>query len=108
MHDGDELLLIRTSGKVIRSSVDEVEARGRTTMGVQFAEKSATDLVISIARNVERDVEEEVAEAAPTAAADASVAEAPTAAAEAEGAIVDATDPADADRTDDVTEETDE
>ncbi|RWR17611.1 DNA gyrase subunit A [Agrococcus lahaulensis] len=108
VHDGDELLLIRTSGKVIRSSVDEVEARGRTTMGVQFAEKSATDLVISIARNVERDVEEEVAEAAPTAAADASAAEAPTAAAEAEGAIVDATDPADADRTDDVTEETDE
>ncbi|UOW01697.1 DNA gyrase subunit A [Agrococcus sp. SCSIO52902] len=108
VHDGDELLLIRTSGKVIRSSVDEVEARGRTTMGVQFAEKSATDLVISIARNVERDVEEEVAEAAPTAAADASAAEASTAAAEAEGAIVDATDPADADRTDDVTEETDE
>ncbi len=108
VHDGDELLLIRTSGKVIRSSVDEVEARGRTTMGVQFAEKSATDLVISIARNVERDVEEEVAEAAPPAAADASAAEAPTAAAEAEGAIVDATDPADADRTDDVTEETDE
>ncbi|MFJ6113897.1 DNA gyrase subunit A [Agrococcus sediminis] len=108
VHDGDELLLIRTSGKVIRSSVDEVEARGRTTMGVQFAEKSATDLVISIARNVERDVEEEVAEAAPTAAAGASAAEAPTAATEAEGAIVDATDPADADRTDDVTEETDE
>lgn len=79
VHDGDELLLIRASGKVIRSSVDEVEARGRTTMGVQFAERSEKDLVISIARNVEQEVEEEAAAAAEGAA-------------EAPGAIVDATD----------------
>jgi DNA gyrase subunit A len=81
VHDGDELLLIRTSGKVIRSSVDEVGARGRTTMGVQFAERSDTDLVISIARNVEREVEAEVV--GPDAGGT-----------EGDAAIVDATDAA--------------
>ena len=108
--DGEELLLIRASGKVIRSHVDEVRATGRTTMGVQFAEKSTTDLVISIARNVERDVDVEVVEGgAPDAAAgDAE-------GVEVDAAIVDATDAAapEADEADDVTatdaiEETDE
>ena len=100
--DGEELLLIRTSGKVIRSSVDEVRATGRTTMGVQFAERSDKDLVIQIARNVEEEVVVEAAAAeaaggdqAPAgddapAGADASV----TPVVEAEGAIVDATDDA--------------
>jgi DNA gyrase subunit A len=113
VHDGDELLLIRSSGKVIRSSVDEVRATGRTTMGVQFAEKSTTDLVISIARNVEEEVEEAVEEAAAepatSPAQDAQTGIAQVAIAEAEDAIVDATDSADADATDDEpTEETDE
>lgn len=112
VHDGDELLLIRSSGKVIRSSVDEVRATGRTTMGVQFAEKSTTDLVISIARNVEDEVEEAVEEAAAepatSPAQDAQTGVAQVAIAEAEDAIVDATDSADADSTDDEpTEETD-
>ncbi|WP_425845107.1 DNA gyrase subunit A [Agrococcus sp. TSP3-2-1] len=112
VHDGDELLLIRSSGKVIRSSVDEVRATGRTTMGVQFAEKSTTDLVISIARNVEDAVEEAVEEAAAepatSPAQDAQTGVAQVAIAEAEDAIVDATDSADADSTDDEpTEETD-
>lgn len=96
VHDGDELLLIRTSGKVIRSSVDEVRATGRTTMGVQFAEKSTTDPVLSIARNVEEEVEEAVAEAAEapatTPAQDAQTGVAQVEAAETEGAIVDGTD----------------
>ncbi|WP_051222585.1 DNA gyrase subunit A [Agrococcus lahaulensis] len=111
VHDGDELLLIRSSGKVIRSSVDEVRATGRTTMGVQFAEKSTTDLVISIARNVEEEVEEAVEEAAAepatSPAQDAQTGVAQVTIAEAEDAIVDATDSADADSTDDEpTEET--
>ncbi len=112
VHDGDELLLIRTSGKVIRSSVDEVRATGRTTMGVQFAEKSDTDLVIQIARNVEEEVEEAAAEAEPPAPSDGSAAaagvpadEAADAAALGDGAIVDAGEAA---AEADATEETDE
>jgi DNA gyrase subunit A len=110
--DGEELLLIRASGKVIRSHVDEVRATGRTTMGVQFAEKSTTDLVISIARNIEREVEEEAIadEVAHVEDAAEAAAEAVDAAvAEADGAIVDATDAAapEAVEADESTEETD-
>lgn len=97
VQDGDELLLIRSSGKVIRSNVDEVRATGRTTMGVQFAERSTTDLVIQIARNVEEEVEAEV---------EAAVAGAAPTESDAEGAIVDATDEAAAEA--DPTEENDE
>jgi DNA gyrase subunit A len=113
VHDGDELLLIRESGKVIRSSVDEVRATGRTTMGVQFAERSETDLVISIARNVEEEVEEAVEEAAhapaTTPAQDAQTGVAQVEIADTEAAIVDGTDadaPDDADAS--APEETDE
>ena len=63
VHDGDEVLLVRASGKVVRSSADEVEARGRMTMGVQFAEISTKDPVLSIALNEEKEVDE-AAEAA--------------------------------------------
>jgi len=112
--DGEELLLIRASGKVIRSHVDEVRATGRTTMGVQFAEKSTTDLVISIARNIEREVEEEalVDEAAHVEdPAEAALTDEAAAASETDGAIVDATDavaPEAAEADADATEETDE
>ena len=59
VHDGDEVLLVRTSGKVVRSSADEVEARGRLTMGVQFAEISKQDPVLSIALNQEKEIDDE-------------------------------------------------
>lgn len=58
--DGDEVLVVRSSGKVVRSAVDEVEARGRMTMGVQFAEISTKDPVLSIALNAEKHVEDVV------------------------------------------------
>ncbi|MGO1406007.1 DNA gyrase subunit A [Agrococcus casei] len=61
--DGDEVLVVRGSGKVVRSSVDEVEARGRMTMGVQFAEISKKDPVLSIALNAEKHVEDVVDDA---------------------------------------------
>ena len=92
VHDGDELLLIRASGKVIRSSVDEVRATGRTTMGVQFAERSETDLVISIARSVEEEVEEAAEAPATSPAQDAQTGAAQVEIAETEAAIVDGTD----------------
>ena len=61
--DGDEVLVVRNSGKVVRSAVDEVEARGRMTMGVQFAEISKKDPVLSIALNAEKHVEDVVDDA---------------------------------------------
>ncbi|WP_413317567.1 DNA gyrase subunit A [Agrococcus sp. 1P02AA] len=97
VHDGDELLLIRTSGKVIRSHVDEVRATGRTTMGVQFAERSEKDLVIQIARNVEEEVVEAAAETEAAADAAPDGAAASDGAAETDAAIVDGTDDAAAD-----------
>nr|WP_255372752.1 DNA gyrase subunit A [Demequina sp. NBRC 110051] len=68
----DEVLVIMESGKVVRSNVVEVPAKGRNTMGVIFAKPGKGDKVIGIARNVERKVEEEV-----EAEADASSAEPP-------------------------------
>ncbi|WP_082096187.1 DNA gyrase subunit A [Demequina flava] len=56
----DEVLVIMSSGKVVRSNVSEVPAKGRNTMGVIFAKPAKNDKIIGIARNVERKVEEEV------------------------------------------------
>ncbi|MFV0286970.1 MAG: DNA gyrase C-terminal beta-propeller domain-containing protein, partial [Demequina sp.] len=75
----DEVLVIMESGKVVRSNVAEVPAKGRNTMGVIFAKPGKGDKVIGIARNVERKVEEEV-EAEEDAAAEAPSAETPAAA----------------------------
>lgn len=62
----DEVLVIMSSGKVVRSNVAEVPAKGRNTMGVIFAKPSKNDKVIGIARNVERklDGDEDGAEGA--------------------------------------------
>jgi DNA gyrase subunit A len=54
--DGDEVLVVLESGKVVRSSVEEVPAKGRDTMGVVFARMSDDDKVLGIARNSERDL----------------------------------------------------
>ena len=47
---------VRDMGKVIRSAVAEVPAKGRDTMGVVFARFADDDRVISVARNVERNL----------------------------------------------------
>ena len=54
VEDGDEVLVIMESGKVMRAQVGEVPAKGRDTMGVIFAKPASGDRIISIARNVER------------------------------------------------------
>ncbi len=46
------------SGKVVRSAVSEVPAKGRDTMGVVFARLAEDDRIIAIARNSERNLEE--------------------------------------------------
>ena len=57
---GDEVLVIMESGKVVRSSVDEVNLTGRDTQGVTFARPDDGDRILAIAINLEAEVEEEV------------------------------------------------
>ena len=57
--EADEVLVIMESGKVMRSPVDGVPAKGRDTMGVIFAKPAAGDRIIAIARNVERNLGDE-------------------------------------------------
>jgi len=59
---GDEVLVVLASGKVVRSDVAEVPAKGRDTMGVVFAKFADDDRIIAIARNSERNLVEEAAE----------------------------------------------
>ncbi len=54
--DEDEVLVVLESGKVVRSGVEEVPAKGRDTMGVVFARMAEEDKVLGIARNSERDL----------------------------------------------------
>lgn len=55
--DGDEVLVIMEGGKVVRSSVDGVPAKGRDTMGVVFARPDEGDRILAIARNAERNLD---------------------------------------------------
>lgn len=59
----DEVLAVLASGKVVRSNVAEVPAKGRNTMGVVFARFPEGDRIIGIARNSERGLEDEESEA---------------------------------------------
>ncbi|MFG6402550.1 DNA gyrase subunit A [Microbacterium sp. P04] len=54
----DEILVVLASGKVVRSAVAEVPAKGRDTMGVVFARAGDDDRIIAIARNGERGLAE--------------------------------------------------
>ncbi|MDR1824826.1 MAG: DNA gyrase subunit A [Bifidobacteriaceae bacterium] len=49
----DEVMVIMQGGKVVRSRVDEVPAKGRDTMGVVFAKPDPGDRIIAVARNTE-------------------------------------------------------
>ena len=57
----DEVLVVLASGKVVRSSVAEVPAKGRDTMGVVFARFGDDDRILAIARNGERGLTEDAA-----------------------------------------------
>ncbi|MFB9377198.1 DNA gyrase subunit A [Kineococcus gynurae] len=60
VHADDEVLVVMQGGRVVRSRVDEVPAKGRDTMGVTFARPETGDRILAVARNVERAVEEEL------------------------------------------------
>ncbi len=68
VEESDEVLVIMESGKVMRSPVAEVPAKGRDTMGVIFAKPAEGDRIIGVARNVERNLGEDEAEEADTPA----------------------------------------
>lgn len=57
--EDDEVLVVLASGKVVRSAVAEVPAKGRDTMGVVFARPDDEDRILAIARNGERGLAEE-------------------------------------------------
>ncbi|AUG31009.1 MULTISPECIES: DNA gyrase subunit A [Microbacterium] len=57
--EDDEVLVVLASGKVVRSAVAEVPAKGRDTMGVVFARPDDDDRILAIARNSERALRQE-------------------------------------------------
>jgi DNA gyrase subunit A len=57
--EDDEVLVVLESGRVVRSAVKEVPAKGRDTMGVVFARFEENDSVIGLARNTERNLDEQ-------------------------------------------------
>ncbi|HJA37910.1 MAG TPA: DNA gyrase subunit A [Candidatus Brevibacterium intestinigallinarum] len=76
--DGEEVLVVMERGKVVRSSIDGVPAKGRNTMGVVFAKPGTKDRIIAVTRGPEEAVEEEAENAPLTEAeAEAAVAEIP-------------------------------
>ncbi|MFW0184379.1 DNA gyrase subunit A [Rothia sp. CCM 9418] len=59
VEEDDEVLVVMQSGKVVRTSVAEVPAKGRDTMGVIFAKPGKNDHIVGVARNQDRQLEEE-------------------------------------------------
>jgi DNA gyrase subunit A len=74
-HD-DEVLVVLASGKVVRSAVAEVPAKGRDTMGVVFARFADDDKIIALAKNSERNLEttDETVDGASSAVAGSAIA----------------------------------
>ena len=72
VEEEDEVLAVLATGKVVRSNVAEVPAKGRNTMGVVFARFADEDRIIGIAQNSERNLEDAEDESAdePDAAAE--------------------------------------
>ncbi|WP_372699585.1 DNA gyrase subunit A [Arthrobacter sp. JSM 101049] len=54
VHENDEVLVVMQGGKVVRSQVTQVPAKGRDTMGVIFAKPDKKDRIIAVAKNTER------------------------------------------------------
>lgn len=75
----DEVLVVLETGKVVRSAVNEVPAKGRDTMGVVFARFEEGDKILAVARNSERNLEsaEEAVDEVEAISGDAVVEEAP-------------------------------
>lgn len=57
--EDDEVLVVMQGGKVVRTSVAEVPAKGRDTMGVIFAKPAVGDHIVGVARNHDRQLDED-------------------------------------------------
>ena len=80
VEEEDEVLVVLETGKVVRSAVNEVPAKGRDTMGVVFARPDEGDSIIGLAKNSERNLEsaeDAVEEDVEATSGDAVVEEAP-------------------------------
>nr|WP_238579650.1 DNA gyrase subunit A [Agreia bicolorata] len=70
VEEDDEVLVVLASGKVVRSAVAEVPAKGRDTMGVVFARFADEDRIIALAKNTERNLDADaVSDSVPESAA---------------------------------------
>lgn len=58
VREEDEVVLLTSSGKLIRTRVSNISIRGRATMGVILINLAATDRVVSIDRVADRDAEQ--------------------------------------------------
>ena len=87
----DEVLVVMSSGKVVRSNVDEVPAKGRDTMGVIFAKPGEGDSIIGVARNQDRQLDDSDDETTENAEAAEDVSVAPGTDNEGEAAAADLT-----------------
>ena len=56
--EDDEVMVVMQGGKVVRTGVSEVPAKGRDTMGVIFAKPGKGDSIIGVARNQDRQLDE--------------------------------------------------
>ena len=72
--EDDEVLVVMEHGKVVRSPVAGVPAKGRDTMGVVFAKPDAGDRIIAVARNSERSLGDDEEEGDGTDGPDGDVA----------------------------------
>ncbi|SNU01302.1 DNA gyrase subunit A [Ruaniaceae bacterium KH17] len=59
LEPGQDVLVIMERGKIVRSSMDEVNRTGRNTQGVTFAKPDDGDRIIAVARNIEDDEDAE-------------------------------------------------
>ncbi|CAM3740849.1 DNA gyrase subunit A [Micrococcus flavus] len=86
--EGQEVLVVMASGKVVRSAVAGVPAKGRDTMGVIFAKPDKRDRIVAVTLNNEDEIEAKADEqaglteggdaaATPTAAVEAAAGAAP-------------------------------
>ena len=62
VQESDEVLVVMASGKVVRTAVDQVPAKGRDTMGVIFAKPDKKDRILGVAKNSDRELEEDEAQ----------------------------------------------
>ncbi|WP_087486175.1 DNA gyrase subunit A [Brachybacterium massiliense] len=63
VEESDELLVVMERGRVVRSKVSEVPAKGRTTMGVVFAKPDKGDRILLVTTGQESEVDEDEVEA---------------------------------------------